>query len=534
MIGAVVLTWLLPIRTAGYAVGLSAGGLMILIAELSLAMGGVSQVRGRRESSLLRAGALVLLVATSLALVLGRPAKGQQPAGPDAGAGARILALFPYEGQDPTLPAKNVILRLADFNRLMRMAEPKIAAPLQSVRAVSAVHQLGRKTGRRVVVVSELAIVASGEGPFTWHVPVSGAREIAATLDGSDAPLSIAVGGELGEIMIPRGGSHLLSIRRLFATRTEAGFESLSFPVNALSSARVIVESPAEGQQAPVLASIGATQPQADGSQVGLLGPADRIELRWHDTGAPAHKPAPVTVDGLVLWDINPAGDRVRSRLSYQSAGELPPLRISHPGGLILRSARVLEQTGFVRSENSGKDEWTLHVEPPVQTAVTIELDCWMPFEPRASTGPPAARVREPAVALRQLSGLQPIGVERYSGMLGVRRPGDWTGRLDPILGSEPISDESFVKSWGTLPDEPLTLCGTKRFTRECGASLLTGPTPLRVTVKPTVGLQLEPGRVLISVDAELSEPSGRFGEVVAKLPENSQIIRKFAADGLA
>ncbi len=258
LIGAVLLSWLLPVRMAGYGGGLLAGGLLILIAELSLAMGGVSQVRGRRESSLLRAGALVILVATSLALVLGRPAQGQQPAGPgadaDAGAGGRILALFPYEGQDPTLPAKNVILRLADFNRLTRMAEPKIATPLQSVRTVSAVHQLGRKTGRRVVALSELAIVASGEGPFTWHVPVSGAREIAATLNGSDAPLSIAAGGELGEISIPSAGSHLLSIRRSFATRTEAGFESLSFPVNALSSARVIVESPAEGQQAPVLA----------------------------------------------------------------------------------------------------------------------------------------------------------------------------------------------------------------------------------------------------------------------------------------
>ena len=56
-----------------------------------------------------------------------------------------------------------------------------------------------------------------------------------------------------------------------------------------------------------------------------------------------------------------------------------------------------------------------------------------------------------------------------------MRRPGDWTGRLDSIVGSDPISDESFVKSWGTLPDEPLTLCGTRRFVRECRASLSTG-----------------------------------------------------------
>src|SRR5262249_19832218 len=133
----------------------------------------------------------------------------------------------------------------------------------------------------------------------------------------------------------------------------------------------------------------------------------------------------------------------------------------------------------------------------------------------------------------RELTGLRPIGVERFSGSLGVRRPGDWTGRLEPTLIGEPSGDESFVKSWGTLPDLPLTLCGTKRFARECAASLATGPAPLQVSVKPTVGLQLEPGRVMISIEAELSEPSGRFGEVVAKLPENSQIIQ-VAGVGLA
>ena len=138
-----------------------------------------------------------------------------------------------------------------------------------------------------------------------------------------------------------------------------------------------------------------------------------------------------------------------------------------------------------------------------------------------------------PGFALRELAGVHPIGVERYSGSLGVRRPSDWTGRLDSIVGSDLISDESFVKLWGPLPDEPLTLCGTRRFVRECRASLSTGDNRGQASVKPTVQLQLEPGRAAMTVDAELSEPSGRFGHVEAKLPEGMQII-KVAADGLA
>ena len=87
------------------------------------------------------------------------------------------------------------------------------------------------------------------------------------------------------------------------------------------------------------------------------------------------------------------------------------------------------------------------------------------------------------------------------------------------------MSDESFVKSWGSLPDDPLTLCGTRRFVRECRASLTTGTTPARLSVRPTVQLEFEPGRVVMTVEAELSEPNGRFGQVEAKVPANLRMI---------
>ena len=122
--------------------------------------------------------------------------------------------------------------------------------------------------------------------------------------------------------------------------------------------------------------------------------------------------------------------------------------------------------------------------------------------------------------------------MERYSGSLGVRRPGDWTGRFDPLPDTDPISDESFVESWGTLPQEPLTLCGTSRFVRECRASLRTGPAPTRVQVKPTINVQIESGRIAMTVDAELAELSGHLRHVEVEVPENIQII-EVTAEGL-
>ena len=209
-------------------------------------------------------------------------------------------------------------------------------------------------------------------------------------------------------------------------------------------------------------------------------------------------------------------------------------MRLSHPAGLILRCARVLGSGGYVWCESTGKDEWALHVDPPLEAGGTIELDCWMPSEHIGTrAGRPGRGAGEAGAALRQLPAIQPIGAERYSGSLGVRRPGDWTGRLEPSPGSEPISDESFVKAWGSLPEDPLTLCGTRRFVRECRASLSTGPTPMRLSVKPTVQLEFEPGRVVMTVEAELAEPSGRFGQVEAKLPAGLRRSSRWTPRGL-
>ena len=91
------------------------------------------------------------------------------------------------------------------------------------------------------------------------------------------------------------------------------GGEVLSFAVNAVASARVVVDPPAKGQAVPVLAAAGGTRLQPDGGLAGL-GPAERIELAWAEAGNESEpKQAGGSVEGVVLWDIHPAGDRVRA-----------------------------------------------------------------------------------------------------------------------------------------------------------------------------------------------------------------------------
>jgi hypothetical protein len=532
VIAGASLSGLLPARYASYPGGVFAGGFLILIVELGAQAGKRPASRQRSESSLVRRAGRAAHAPALLGVLLLRAASGQPAVQP--AASSAILALLPYEGQfDSSRPATSVIVRLADYERLSRLAEEAVVPTFHSVRAVSALHHVRRKNGRTVAIDTEFAIVAAGQAPFTWRVPVSGARDIEAWLDGKQAPLAIAPGGKLGEIMIPAAGSHALLLRRSYTTRSDAGFESLDFPVNALASARVVVNRPRDGEQVPLISANVRALLQADGTIARLLGPADQIGLRWHHDGQ-GHRKALATVEGLILWDITPAGDRIRTRLTYQSPENLPSLRLIHPAGLILRAARLRGSDGFVWSEKTGNDEWTLNVDPPLESGETIELDCWMPLEAsRALATKLGAKPDKASALLRELPGVQPIGVERYSGVLGARRPGDWAGRLDFIVGSDLVSDESFVKSWGGLPDEPLTLCGTRRFVRESRASLSTGETPVHLTVKPTVELRLEPGRAVMTVDAELAEPSGRIGQVEATVRDGMRIIR-VAAEGLA
>ena len=192
------------------------------------------------------------------------------------------MALLPYEGTfDPAKPPDRVIVRLEDFRRLLRQAGDAPAAPA-SVTAVVAEHRVARRSEQDILVETDLELLARGRGPFAWNVPVSSSRDIMATMDGQAVPVAVDPRGELATVVIPGAGTHRLRIRR-FATAgiDEAGAEVLSLPVNAMPTARLVVEPPADGVPQGVAVARGRIERRSDGSLAGLLGPSDRIVVRW-------------------------------------------------------------------------------------------------------------------------------------------------------------------------------------------------------------------------------------------------------------
>ena len=372
---------------------------------------------------------------------------------------------------------------------------------------------------------TELELAARGPGPFVWRFPVSSSREITATIGGATVPIAVEPGGATARIVLPGAGNYLLALRRQAATRKdESGAEVLRLLVNATPSARLIV-APASGSMPQgVPETRGRMERQPDGSLDGRLGPSDRIVIRWPPAGQDREVDARPSgsVEGLILWDVTPAGDRVRARLTCHREDAIASVRVAHKRGVVLRSARVSGGGRVYVADDPGETRWTFSFDPPMPATGTLSLDCWQTAS--ESSAPDDRSEDGPASRDRTLPTLEPEGFERYSGLLGVRRPGDWTGRLVPRRDPEPVDDESFVKAWGSLPDEPLTFCGTSRLGRDNVASLSTGPAPHRIDVRPTVQLRIESGRIVVLADAEVIQTSAPSPILEAKLPEGMRV----------
>ena len=537
---SVLLEGILPARYDALTAGGFAGSIAILIAGLARRTrreAASSPPPARTESSLIRGAARAatgsaMLIAVAVAMETLQAA----PAGPDA----PIVALFPYEGAfDPEQPPDRVLLRLEDFRRLDRRAGDAAAAD-STVTAVAAGHRVSRKDGSEILVETEIELAARGPGPFAWRIPVTSSREISATLGGQAVPIAVEPGGDRATIALPKAGNYLLSLRRWTAARIEGpGVEVLVLPVNATPSARLIVRPPADRVSQGQPETRGRMERKPDGTLDGRLGPSDRIVVRWTASGSGGGAGGGVVaggqagpVDGLILWDVTPAGDRVRARLTFHRSDEIASVRLSHEPGVILRSVGAAGRSRVYCEDDPRNGQWVLSFEPPLPPTATLSVDCWRPVpEVRDIPEAPGVPVGRPAARERRLPLIRPVAAERFTAVLGVRRPGDWTGRLAPIRDTDPIDDEAFVKAWGTLPDDPLTLCGTSRLARDLGAKLLTGTSPTRTLIRPAVQLWIETGRIVVVADADL-ESSAHAPITEATLPEGMQVTQ-VVGDGL-
>ena len=263
-----------------------------------------------------------------------------------------------------------------------------------------------------------------------------------------------------------------------------------------------------------------------DQSLAAAVGPVDHVEIRWGDADADASQVAGSVMESMLLWDIEPAGDRVRGRFTYRGTRRLSTLSFQMDAGLMTRSVEI---PGLVDSSWGGTAEqpiWTARMAPPLQEGGVLLLDLWRPIQPpKAGKAGGSLADRAADDTTRKFPRIEPLGVERHSSLLGLRRPGHWTGRLEPLPGTDPLSDEIFVKLWGSLPDDRLTLSGTTRLTHDGSPSLQTGPAVTRIKVKPVLQLGIDAGRIDVQFDADLDDVAGSLNHLEVAVPRDLVVL---------
>jgi hypothetical protein len=295
------------------------------------------------------------------------------------------------------------------------------------------------------------------------------------------------------------------------------GGERARLPVNRAAFARVAV---ARGGGPSWVEVVGASGDISSGSAgiEGRLGPLDELEIRWYPEDRRQAADSLPFAEATWLWDARPLGDLIRMKLTHSGPDGLSALRIAMEPGLMVRRHSLPDVVHIGNEGTSARPELVFHVDPPIPKDVPIEVEFW-----RAATSGSGSR-RWPAIDLPT--------VGKLTGLIGFRRPSDWSGRLESNGGVEPVSEASFAKSWGSLPDDGLTLAGAARNGRSTSFEVETRPVPLRRSIRTKVILALAPGRLDASIEGILSDRQGRSFDLVASIPNDLRIVR-VEADGL-
>ncbi len=503
--------------------GVLGGSAAVLFLWIGRALPRLRPARESRPSSLTRIRPLgsraMVLVAAGLASVAAT-ARAQRD---DGGA---FLALFPYEGRpDPTRPPDRVVLRLEDYERLTALAEggARRRPPASPPRP------------RCIASPGKASMTSSWRPSGTWcaTTPPSAPRRGGSRSRGRATSRRSSTATRC-----PSGSSRAARRRpsrspaRGRTDSASAGSPRPDAPRRARRSAcrsspwprRAPSRTTAPTGGGPSCPARGRVEPRAAGVEAGL-GPADRLDVRWVAAGED-QAPAPSgAVDGLILWDAGPAGDRVRARLTYRNPAGTSAIRIGLGPGVVVRPVAVPGLMDAVVQGPADRPEWLASVDPPLPDGTTIALEFWRPLTP---SGLPDDHPS------RSLPRVEPLGVERFGALLALRRPGDWSGRLTAAAGAgaEPMTEETFVKAWGALPDDPLTLSGAVRLAHATAVALEAGPPADRLVVQPAVQLVLAAGRVEVRMEADLVAASGRADRVAFDVPDALRIAW-VDADGL-
>ena len=245
--------------------------------------------------------------------------------------------------------------------------------------------------------------------------PLGNAVDVTAELDGVAVPVLVRPGGRSAAVAVAGADRRILQIRRSVVPQRDPAGATVNLPVNPVASARVEIENAPEGDRIEVPEARGQIGPAGEGV-AGWLGPVDALAVRWRATH-PTRPVVPATViDGLLVWDAEPAGDRVRARLTYRNPEGTPRVRLGMSPGLVVRSSTIPGRVDASWRGSAERPEWVASVEPPLPDGTTIQLEFWRPASFATETG---ERSLPPDRAVGCPADLGPARVPPAAGLVG-------------------------------------------------------------------------------------------------------------------
>ena len=472
------------------------------------------------------------ILAAALALTLAGLALADDPA-----TAGRILALLPFDGvPEPDEPGDRVVLRLDDYERLRGWASRSAGPTGARVEAEAAEHRVRWGEGGELRVETAIDLHVTGAGRSAWTFPIGEAHDLSASLDDRPVPISVGPHARVGTVRVEGPGPHRLVLERRTTARPGEAGPTYRLPIGPVANARIAIDPPPEGRRVEVPSARGWVRDSADGGADVLLGPADALEVRLVSADPIEAMPGRGAVEAAILWDAEPAGDRIRARLTFRNPEGTPLVRLRLGPRISVRSATapgLLEATWRVQGEDV---LWIARVEPPLPDGGVLELDLWRAPGPASPTGEarpgPATLPDDGPRPIRPVPRIEPVGFERVTGLLVLRWPESWSGHFLTPEAAEPIGEAAFAAPWGRTPTEARPWGGAVRLPLAGEPSAWIGRVPDRRSIRQAVRVAIEAGRLDVQVDAELVDLSGRTFEVAVRLPEALRLVR-VEAEGL-
>lgn len=445
-----------------------------------------------------------------------------------AATGLAVLAMSRTHGlgdEPPAEPAPAILavsaedapdrwyLLRADFDRLRELANPAAEAPETGrLLAARVEHEVVIDGTEIPSFSSRIELLHDRDQPDAWSINITGEREIAATLDDQPIAVEVMPGGGNARVWVEGKGPHHLVLKRVRDVGDPSGSHRHRLPLCPAPNAALRVrrlDGPApvnvEGSRGPI--------ERGESAVATTLGPVESVVLDWALSGREPTPPPSPTLDTLVLWDALSAGDRVIVRFVPHAPWPVETLRVVHDRDLILRSVRRAEEEATRTEPGSPESVLILRIAQGVESTSPIELEFWRPRRP---DGPTTGR---------DWPRLRALDVTAAPTLVGLRRPGGWSGRLTEQPGTELVSDEVFARAWGEFPDASATLAGAIRYKVEPRGAVPIGPAPSRAELRTRSNLTLQAGRARLAVEADIRPIEGHLETVTIQPPAGWQTL---------